>query len=703
MVLDLTDNWRKAMRSGCAPIWMCELVLGPIAFLTVLTYTAGSSVLVTLTVVHDAGTTIRSYLGDTDFACATSNEVTATNIAAAINADDDFNTLIQAFTIDNLVVLVAGPYLAPFNTAISMSFLSGSDVAWAVLLPPIAKSYKFVSGPKPYFQDGAAYPATIDDVKPTAASVDPVTQEYSIGDVQIIFEDKGHDLRPILARCWPKGKKVILTFGTVDLAEADFAPFGVYYVDSPPLAERGSITFRASEPSAFLRDQKFDRQFIGVHPLSALRQIYDRANYPSPDIDADSFDRANYPTISHWAVSRHNMHGVAIDGRAAPMKNGITNDQRDAETLKNDLCLILNGSVIPDERGLLSFRRVDITTPTTRDLTEDDYDELVQEDSDELFNKVLIQGCEFGDDGRSQLAGGRDDLSIRLHSPFGSDKADETDIPCDWIGTFTMMNDALPIGGTTLRVPYPFRTGMSGTRLNRSGLVTAQQDAEDTLTSGRTTLLLLLGNYGETEIVEATSYAIEEVGTEVDMFAFANNDNLFEHFTYPTMQPQAVGDRTYLTYLFGAFTVTRAQKGTTELDWKANWNTRVYDVTIAFAMLEARLRFSQGAPRYSFRTSLDHFDLQHRDVVTFEDRTYLQFNRNGSTTTTKFEIIAKEREGPGRIKFTVARLADVAVPVMIPSWTPPIVRPIFQLQGDYIVMNNGDHVTNEDGQWLIRG
>lgn len=676
----LSSEWIAAMTSGASPVYAVEMELGPIAYLTVNDYSVGAGDEIS---VYADGVLQFKLTEGVHFAAATSNTATA----AAIVSAGAFP--LNSFSRGARVVYI--PTVRPTPDTITIE--STDTGAWSASPGYIPKTVGFVSGGTPV----EGYSSSIDAVESLAMTIDPMTRVFSVGQVEITFNDDGA-LRSLLERTFPRGRTLTIKLGTATLPIASFETLGKYVItDYRP--SPGQIVIDCEEPPSRLADSQVAGHIIDVHPYAMLLWLLDNANVPDEFRDDASLDSTADADVSHWSVSRTSLL-ARMFGRPEMSTNIITSTK--AKDLFDSLLTLVQGSYIGNEDGTYSFRRYDGSAAVVRTLTADDIDDVEYRGMTEnLTTGVDVVGLEDGDPvKRAPLFSLTDELSETVHASAAlySSTTYRKRIDSDWLGLWGRLIATIDKTTTTILVQHAIVAGLSGTR-PAAPLPALTQRTEDTLDASHVAYYLL-SDGRQSEIVKAKTHT-----------ALASQ---FDEVTGLYTDPALAGSTVYVPG-WSEFTVERAQQNTTAKDWTYNQGVgsvfipevRVYDVTLAVHAASTILeRFNMGAPIAKVRTSLRHLDLQLGDFIAFEDDVFVHYGANGSDATVVWEIISKEiqalDDSPG-ITFTLAWVRDDFAPAPIPVASGPFVVEFPVSFSDVITTDAGEIVTDEGGEPLYRG
>lgn len=243
-------------------------------------------------------------------------------------------------------------------------------------------SYYAVSGSKPLF----GYVPAISTITPVGYQLDPLTRGVTINEMNVEFLDTGPNswIRRMISTRRVKNKDVYLWLGTADTPEADYIRIWAGTIaDIEP--DNGVINLVCTTPESITGGTIFGA-FSNLHPVTALKEILELSGVPSSRLDADSFDPTDsrYEDVQHWIV-RHNGTKWLYDEE-------FTLTEADAQELIDDLCELIQGSLITREDGTIEFKLFDPTAAAVRTLTADDYQDIDQRGTMEnLINDVAVK------------------------------------------------------------------------------------------------------------------------------------------------------------------------------------------------------------------------------------------------------------------------------------------------------------------------
>lgn len=722
MVLSVTTAWKEAMSSsGAAPQFLVDIELGPAAYLTVHSYSSGSGDSVSLIV---NGVSLDKTEG-VDFTAATSNEVTAANIAAAFEGWSVGG--IDGFVARRGAVLY---FFTTDTTATTIEINSDDEAAWSPTPSSVPRTLSLCTGDD--LREG--YRNILGDLSPVSQQLDPFDRSFSIGDVELSIADDG-TFREIAKRVHLKGKRVTVQFGTTDLDTGDFAPVGTYLIDDV-VPTAGAILVRCVDQLSWLRDQKVSYTTFDTHPLTSLQDLLTISGIPSTAYNSSALDPTALTETSHLAVSRAHLADEVRDLEDPAYASSVVataigrGGEIDVLELIGELLVLLGGTFIAGEDGQYAFTAYDPDAAAVRALTDDDIDGLGFEQTstlEHISTRIAITGAppssieDADESARTHLYTTYDAIAEAAQA-FGTAREYHRTIDSDWLGTPAYCRTFLDDTHDVFYAEYATLAGISGTRATNDAPSTTQA-SEDSLSiaDGRLAYLLLT-NGVRSEIVEAKLFEFINDGTEI----------LSEFVGTPIAAPlpapiDAVRERrggsgvSTLRHIWriGRFTLSdRGLFGTTAVDWAGEYGAlrgslaipgaiRIYDVTAAKLVADRRLaREAAGCPIVRVRVPLHHWDLQVGDFVTVDSDLYLHFGKDGADSTTVFEITSKELlaldEGSPALTLTLAWVRDDVSITVTPSWEAPdalpVVFPLIPLVNDA-----GEILTTDDGRVVTQG
>lgn len=496
---------------------------------------------------------------------------------------------------------------------------------------PSSDVRRFVSGDKKHL----GYPNLVGGITTLARSVDPKTRKPDIGDVTITFHD--HDaLRALISGNRLKGKKVVVYSGEASLTSSSdwlYCFTGVIEAIEPPRGASSMIDVLVRGPLLLAREGAMTGYWVRTSPLTIIEGVLDDC-MPAEFIDSASFDPDAYTTtISHWRTAR-STH-VPDDRTIIKPESRLG--------IVNEVALICGGSILQDEDGDVRFLRYDSTTAASRAWTEDDVEILDQgPEPGEIINMVRILFGWRGETPSFPAGSTEADPELHWNSNFryridAQDNDSRTNFayPGESARNLTLELESKWIGCAA-----PLKAAISDSALafrtegGHTGSFCGMGSADSA------------GNAYSDYTLSSTRIGYFKIGEEIVKVTALTPDEAFKQ-QIPDYKHDQVDDPNGPVGTFVAaadFTIAangRAQFGTTAVAHAAN--EEVVDVTIAVALANSIIeRFSNGLSILRVGTTLAHQDLQVGDFVTVATDRFLGYGLNGLTSSTKWEILAKE-------------------------------------------------------------
>ncbi len=266
------DVRAKLLRQGSTPVWLAEMHLGAIAYLRVINYANGSGDSFTLTFKYSATTVTATYTEGVQWSVGADNDETAANMAAAINSDASLNNRVSAYAFRDLLVVHGYAYSTRVQATTfvdTMSIATSDSTAWFSSVSPINRRYYFCSSKGKTASTDVFPIPELREVSGVTAEIDPMTREFTIGDVELVFDDPDYNsvARELFSRIIMKGKFVQLSLGTEDMLVGDFVPVGGYFIDEV-IPQQGEIHVTCCDIPSVIRDRKFDNRGAPIPRLS---------------------------------------------------------------------------------------------------------------------------------------------------------------------------------------------------------------------------------------------------------------------------------------------------------------------------------------------------------------------------------------------------------------------------------------------------
>lgn len=439
-------------RANTKPIYKVELDLGPSVRARVTDYTvSGWSITLRISTasLYSDVTFTAGGGGGTGFVSATNNRTAARNFAAAVNsAAESVDIFAQVFGAD--VELTSRN-----QDVISIEVLSFTADAVDVFTS-LAKTVKFVSGSRPYKNQGEpydVYPCMISNVSASGAQIDVLTFKRTISACEITFRDPNRKglIRQALKRAHPKGRALRVYWGFHDWNEEDFEERGTFVVDDVR-PEAGAMVFACGDEFLNVLDNKVTVRTVGAHILAVMEHVLLQAGVPSFRIDSDSFDETNpiHADWSHEATSRNDIYPtVKGPGLISPdWTIGVIDEGVPAKEILDQLCEMARGTIIITAAGLYRFVRFDRDDEPVRHLTRDDIADFeVVSTGENHFNTVEIKTSKSG----GPIFRLQDLAALFRAGISGHSQAFVKTITSDWVGNAAYLG---PAEGHVLGTPY---------------------------------------------------------------------------------------------------------------------------------------------------------------------------------------------------------------------------------------------------------
>tara|TARA_R100001510_G_scaffold57253_1_gene64758 strand:- start:3894 stop:6956 length:3063 start_codon:yes stop_codon:yes gene_type:complete len=531
------------------------------------------------------------------------------------------------------------------------------------------------------FENATSNNPIISDVINVGRAVDPVGRTVTGSNLTLEVVDDG-TIRSWSASHNLKGKKVHIKLGFEGLSDSDFLTVYVGEIDDI-LPRQASLTISLKDSLGKIKS-KYGGNFIGVHPVSALKELIQAGNRSldlTSDFDSTDFDPTTYSsTISHFActsVSMQDTEAVMVNTSPGMQNSDLspgvnfrddgygatgvlpTKDQPfvAVRPLIDEICKVLQGTCFVDEAGKVRLKLFDASAASVRTLTVDDYDEIDQAEAHaRTINRVRFtssnsnQGISYmRQDANSVAALGEFDAQFNLAFMM----------PISFVARRGIAYT--PSTTQDLTIDGGMVTGFTGTRgsIQYTGFSsTSFVPATDAgLTGSRTAKVAILSRpfnkSGSILCSSAVSIPTTLSGNNVSprgWYHFFDNDGQTSASLISAIQQVDYSG----TYTGDSVNVTQ---DTDDMD-----QFEVADVTPASRMADILLeRFSRGCMVVKIRTSLRHIDLQLGDIIELEtDRPLLDgadFDNAALSITCKWEIIEKEIElgdAPG-VSFTLCQ------------------------------------------------
>jgi hypothetical protein len=524
-------------------------------------------------------------------------------------------------------------------------------------------SFHFVS------QWGASlgYPVSVSGMTPLQAKMDPRTRKPQAGGFTIDFKDDGA-LRRLNRDYRLKGKRVIVKLGYEGLASGSYQALVRGRIDDVlPSSDHTRLELKCTDAFSLLRDSLVTGEWKSRHPLDVINDILTAIALPTDLIDTTTLDRSASANSSfaHYLVNRTVF--LEDDRRVVNPESGLK--------LVEELCALLNGSLVPLEDGKIAFKRYDYTaaavaawdTSVIRNLR-------VREVHGNIVNKfsMLMGWVNAGDANAAAYNGGG--RNATENTPDGADYRYQFDLAdvdslaayaypgmsdgiykdgasTKWVGMETALKATMTDATTSMQCHALALPGFCGSLGQGGGGYTAY-----TLSSGNPGYFRV-GN----EVVKATAVSFatdsETIGPDVDEDGQVVGDAEVEGTASAatgTHNPGPHGG--HADVLTATYTVARAQFGTTAV--AHTLAEHVVDITIGANLALALVgRFSNGCPIVEVDVPLSEHFVQLVDLVTLTHPAFAYYGMDGVTASTKWEVCGKQvtplGSGAG-ITFTLA-------------------------------------------------
>jgi len=492
-------------------------------------------------------------------------------------------------------------------------------------------SYKFLSGPCTQIVE----PESILDIAPVSRSIDPVTRAVSVQALTIrLARDELTEY--IIKTYGVVGGRLELLLGAREMAEVVYENAGVYLVESPRIGNE-YISLPCVTSDGKLSFTKVTGYWLGMHPLEIIADIADKAGIPAALIDGTSFDPTQYgASISHFNLSRANVTGMA--------DSLSVSEPTIARVLVDQLAMLLDGSVVADEDGVLQFKRFDSSASTVADLTDDDFsDDLdIEPIYKNMINSVTVSSHPVTVPGiQEEMAGEleftHEDANSQANYgtivPSGAtiDNVRPYKYESSWINAHASLDTSIASSGTGMTFDIVGFEAHSFCGARWPGFPAGAQPATAAISAARPAYLKI-----DDEIIRCESATVSSAARR--------------NLALPEPRaglPKSVVASGIVVVNSVEFTVAaRAQFGTAMVGHTAssiNSITFVYDVTIQQALADAKInRFSNGGPTIKVRVSLQHFALEIGDLVTLTTDRFITLNDDSLTTATKLEVVGRQ-------------------------------------------------------------
>lgn len=527
---------------------------------------------------------------------------------------------------------------------------------------PASRYFCAVSGNERRF----GFPNNIDTMTPIQRKLDRQARTVSVGQVTVSFADDGW-LYDLAQRYLLPGRLVTLSLGFPDDAEADYQPFYKGLIHD--ILPRGgtNIDLVCKDMTSALNDVKITGHWTGMHPIEVIADICQNfAAIPAAMIDYTSMDPTLYPTISHFSVSRAGKSAIY------PWYNKEVTQESEIPALEviNDLLVLIDGILAPDENGVYTLRIFDIDAGMVDAWTSDDIADLEVLESwgDTIKNQITftLDGTNADTGGANHAAsytGADETAQAAIATPGVAARVRSIQFSTEWLNGVQTPGWSSPVvTATTIRF----------------GVVNAQ----GSLLWGLLPTIQGLGFCGT-----SVDVADRRVLTTPETWRQLNAAE--GRYGYLLMGKEIVRVREPVTFSgaptssdeygdiwWGYVTFTIDQR-----NWKStpSWTGgNITDITIPVYMAQAYLdRFGYGAARVRVWTPLSKRAVQLGDFVSITDPIPLLYGSaiRGVDSTTAWEVTAKDEDILGDAPGVWWELQFVRTGTATASVVTPIVQP----------------------------
>ncbi len=719
---------RELSRGNLQPIGLVTIHLPPKRCMTVVDWSAGSGRDIVIDI--NAGTlyTLREGI---EWFPGGSNNTMAASIRDAINAIN-FGVLprVRARTEGARVIVAGGA------TTVTLTFNLTAAAGVQELISPAPATRSFFLGDRQTMEAGGVtwggYPLSVASIATVDHSLDAVSREFALGDMDMDFVDDG-ELRRILMDQHLRGRQVDIALGTPALAQADFHPLGRWYIEDVTPQSDGSITVRLHDAMGFFRDSHLARRFVNMHPIQIFREALEivalewglNGGLAALDllVDRNTLVTSVEPTMAHFTVSRYDD---AVYHTGSPI------DEREPVIdIMNSLLVLLGGTFSPDVNNRYRYRPYDqnaLAVRTWRAGAETGYDVedvVVKETWGNMANEIAVEFADSEDahDGQKtrfvlRNENSRNEVGRLFQLVLDTDWCNGVArLPLYGINPFGQ--NVLAADSTDFPVELAARVGFSGSRFrlqaNGSFLPDANGDLDSAANPPRRGFFRLHGPAREAgtlvpnanrdpEIIACGDSAVEG-GTPDDPNVRADIPR-FMRFYIDT----AYNANDFVNGRAGLGTSTPHQWGLPpaagEVGYRPAW---IVDVTIPVEMALRKMpRFAYGAPVLEVRTGLDQIAIEVGDFIAIQDDfVYLTLGKDGLTANTIFEVTRRTidpwSDSPG-ITFELTWVRDDVVgPTYTPAY-PTVTIPItVDPLNDRVLTDDADNVLADDGSVVLVG
>jgi hypothetical protein len=536
--------------------------------------------------------------------------------------------------------------------------------------------FKFLSGDH----------ATITDALPIVVSVGEVGQEKDLptgkvtyGSTDVVFLDD-QTIRDLVDGETFKNQKMEILIGTFDEAEGAFVKIFNGTMTKPKPFEGGvtvgAVDARGRTAEKLLRGRQIagsiSDMIINRHPLQIMLAILQEM-LPAGQIDSTAFDPDLYDTgdraISHWNTARA-VHG-SFDRRIVEPSNALD--------MLDELAMLMEGTVLVDVDGRVTFKIFDPSDSIVATLTPNDIGEVEQIDTYAGHSNDLIfmsgwRGKSAGDDVLVRVPSGArkaprqgeyfhhwrkvdlDSLTKHEHpdGPALTSGVFQETFESKWVGVDSLLEFEHSDSAPTITVIGGWAGSFAGVQRILNGVSdgTVNYTLNATDRPG-----YLLVQFPVVELEDQTIMQYEVIKVDNATIDFLNEGH-----------PSVDGD----TDLVGipirvVFTVAaggRGQFNTSPLTLPRN--SLVTDMTIPIQWTERKLpRITNGLPIFQFAAGLEHIDRTLGDFIALPDQDiFLAEGEDGLSGVEKLEILSTSIRSTGDqagITFTITPVENPAL------------------------------------------
>jgi hypothetical protein len=686
-MLTMSSALSAALGTGSKPVWRVEIDIGPAAYLQITDYESLSGHV--LRIYYDNGSSYLEITEGDEWSAAASNEETAQAIADYLRDAVALGLSYHGSPPADMTISASGDTVIMTSVGEDRIVLSSEDEGDGWLFSParLPKTISFTSGDRPL--EGA--PNSVLSIETIGSQINPTNRSRSISDLDIALVDDGV-MREYLRRTysWINAPvRVYLGAQSVSYADGDYLWMGNYKLDDISI-ESGIITLTCSDSIKVLTDQKFSGNMWNVHPIDAIKRIFDVCGFE--EYDENTFDYTNtiHDGIAHWGVSR------------------VVESPESAASLVDELMSLLGGTMLWDPiNGAVKYVPFDADGAVGVHIDSSEIADMhVLSLGEGAYTRVSF-AIKRGDDRRviyareDPIAAARGAINeLVIESPWINGSYHERG-PAKLVSTAPW--DPQDQYGNEIAyeqdqvlfvVELAGMAGFCGTRklLDTNASPYAESswtsNAVGSLDAEHEAILLLIDSSSQHEFMLCTSavhYPGESPsGIQIEQArGYANPQNtpllpLGNSLHLETAQPRwiryGVSERGYLGTLPNRWVVPRSEREA---------KLELYDVTIPVAVARRILDRPQSSmPRVRFRAPLIHANIQVGDMISFDHPDMLLFRQSGATSDVVWEVTSVDIEigdSPGVtieasfVRRSERRRLDLRAP---PGLWPPAPLPL---------------------------